>query len=113
MRRRAQRVGEQDREGAFVHLDAVPVGGAVEPGVLRPVAVGLLDGAQIGEDRQRVVGGAGGEEAARGLDQVARPDQMVAAEVVVALAEAPGDRQAGDRRARERRAAGARPARRC
>jgi hypothetical protein len=65
------------------------------------MAVGLLDRPEIGEDPQRILAGTGGKEAAGGLDEVARPDQVIAAEVLVALAEAPRDRQAGDRRPRE------------
>ena len=36
------------------------------------------------------------DEAAGGLDEVARPHQVIAAQVVVGLGEAPRDRQAGD-----------------
>ena len=39
---------------------------------------------------------AAGEERSARLAEVARPDEMVAAEVVVTLAESPGDRQARD-----------------
>ena len=97
-------VQQQHRERAFVELDAVPVGRAVQPAVLRPAAVVLLHRTQVAHHAQHLVVCAAGEEGARGLRQVARPDQMVAAQVVVALAAAPGDRQAGDQAARERRA---------
>ena len=39
----SQHVGEQDRKGAFIHLHAAPVGLAVEPSVLRPMAIRLLN----------------------------------------------------------------------
>ncbi len=92
-----QHVGKQDREGALVHLDARPVGLAVEPEVLRPAAGGLLQLAQIIEDRQRRFRVARGQKAAGRLDQVARPHEMVAAKIVIAFRIAPGDRQAGNR----------------
>ena len=97
----AKRVRQQDRKGAFIHLDAVPVGRSVEPCILRPMAVGLLDGAEIGQYLQRVGGRTGGQKAACRLDQVARPHQMIAAEVLVAFAETPWDRQACDGRSRK------------
>jgi len=54
------------------------------------VAVGLLDRPAVAQDRLGLGHRPGGEEAARGLDQVARPDQVVAAEILVALVEAQG-----------------------
>src|SRR5438105_4040791 len=95
-------IDEQDRQRAFVHLDAVPESGAVEPAILRPVAGGFLDRPQIVKDLARFALRSGGNHAARGLDEVARPDEMVAAQVLVAFGEAPGDRQAGDVAAGER-----------
>ena len=97
-------VQQQHREGAFVELDAVPVRRAVEPAVLRPAAIVLLDRAQVAHHAQHLVVRAAGEEGAGGLRQVARPHQVVAAQVIVALAAAPGDRQAGDQAAGEGRA---------
>ena len=46
---------------------------------------------------------AAGQKRSARLAKVARPDQMVAAHVVVALAESPGNRKARDDAARERR----------
>ena len=94
-----EHLGEQDRKGDLVHLHAAPVGPSVEPHVLRPAARGGLGLAEVVEDVKRLARVADGEEPAGGLDQVARPDQVIAAEVAVALGEAPGDRQAGDDRA--------------
>ena len=87
----AQHVGEDDGEGAFVHLDPAPIGPAVEPDILRPVAVRLLHRGEIGQHGLGLLRRAGGEEAARRLDEIARPDEMIAAEILVALVEAPGD----------------------
>ena len=46
---------------------------------------------------------AAGEQGARGFAEIAGPDEMIAAHIVVALAEAPRNRQAGDEASRERR----------
>ncbi len=92
---------EDDRERRFVHLDAVPVGFAVEPHVLRPVTVLLLRGLQVGEHVAGIPVGPDGQQGGRRLDEVARPDQVVAAQVAVALGGTPGDRQAGDQAALE------------
>ena len=81
----------------------MPVRRAVEPAVLRPGSVGLLRRPQIAQDAPHLRIPAAGQKRSAGLAEVARPDQMVAAEVVVALAEAPGNRQARDDAARERR----------
>src|SRR6185436_5103283 len=92
---------QQDRKGAFIHLDAVPVGRSIEPGILRPMAISLLDRAEIPQYLQCVGGSTGGQKAACRLDQVTRPHQMIAAEVLVAFTETPWDRQACDGRSRK------------
>ena len=38
----AQQIQQQDGEGGFVHLNTGPIGAAIEPEILRPVAVSLL-----------------------------------------------------------------------
>ncbi len=60
------------------------------------MTVGLLDGAQVVDDFSCLDFRAGGEQAARRLDQVARPDEVVAAQVFVAFGEPPWYRQTRD-----------------
>ena len=58
--------------------------------------VRLLSDFQIAQDAQRVGFGAGSQQTKRGFHQVARPDQMVSAQIFIALVESPGNRKAGD-----------------
>ena len=92
----AQQIEQKDGEGGFIHLDAAPVGTAVEPEILRPVAGGFLSGFEIAENSYGVSDGAGGEQCAGSFDEIAGPDEVIAAEVFVAFVEAPGDGEAGD-----------------
>ncbi len=92
----AQQIEQQNGERGFVHLDAAPVGTSVEPEILRPVARGFLRGLQVAQDADRIGDRSGGQQRASGFDQVARPDQMVAAEIFIAFVESPGNREAGD-----------------
>ena len=78
-----------------------PVRRAVEPHVLAPVAVRVLRHLQEMKHAPGVVKRAGRNEAAGRLDEVARPHEVIAAEVVVALLESPRDREAGDQAAAE------------
>ena len=98
----ADHVGEQDGEGAFVHLHTAPIGHAIQPDILRPVAIRLLYGAEIAEHGLGLVIGARRQQAAGILDEIARPDEVIAAEILIALVEAPGNGEAGDDRARHR-----------
>ena len=93
-----QRPGEQDRIRGLIELDAVPVPHSVDPLVLDPVSVGLLGGDEIGESTAGRAMRPEGNESARRFDEVARPDEVVPAEVVAGIA--PRDRQAGDGGAR-------------
>ncbi len=89
---------EQHRIGHLVELDPAPGGLAPEPLVLVPMAFGILGGDQVA---QRVAGlrlAAEGEQRARAFDEVARPDEMIAAALVPAVA--PGHAEAGHHRAR-------------
>ena len=88
--------GEHDGEGYLVELDAGPVGGSVDPEVLGEAAVGPLGAGQVDEGAEGGLGAAAGEESGGGLDHVAGPDEVVAAEVGVALGGAPGDGGRGD-----------------
>ena len=96
-------VQEQHRERAFVELHAAPIGRAVQPIVLPPRSVSLLGRPQITKDLADLAMRAAREQRARGFAEIAGPDEMIAPHVVVALAEAPRNRQAGDEASRERR----------
>src|SRR5208337_5213833 len=67
-----------------------------EPEILRPASGRFLRGFEIAQDARRVRNRSGSQQRSGGFDQIARPDQMVSAEVLVALAEAPRNREAGD-----------------
>jgi hypothetical protein len=95
-----QHVVEDDRKAGLVHLHTLPIGPAVEPGVLQPMPVGLLHGDQIIQDRLGMGAASRGEEPAGDLHEVARPHQMIAAQIVVALRRTPGDGKASDDRSR-------------
>ena len=83
--------GEDDGEGDLVELEAAPVGGAVDPEILGKAAVGLLRAGEIDEGAARGLTAAAGQQCGCGLHHVARPHQVIAAEIVVALGLAPGD----------------------
>ena len=89
-------IHQEDGEGRFVHLNAVPVRRAVEPHVLRPMAVRFLCHLEVSQHAPDVLVRAHRDEATGGLHEVSRPHQVVAAQVVVGLGEAPWDRQAGN-----------------
>ena len=92
----AQQIEQQNGERGFVHLDSAPVRTSVEPEILRPVAGGFLCGFEVAQHADRVGDGAGGQQCSGGFHQIARPDQMVAAQIFVAFVESPGNREAGD-----------------
>jgi hypothetical protein len=73
----------------------------VQPHVLRPVSIGFLGGLEIMQHAEGVVFSARRQQSAGTLDQIARPDQVVTAEIFVALVEAPGNGKAGDDSAEE------------
>src|ERR1043166_3568169 len=60
------------------------------------MAVGLLRDLQVPEHPSRRVAGAHGQKAPGGLDEIPRPREVIAPQVVVALRETPRDRQARD-----------------
>ena len=87
---------KDDGERDLIELNAGPVGRAVDPEVLREAAVWVLRAGQVDERAESRFRAAAGEQSGRGLDHVARPDEMIAAEVVVGLGGAPGDGCGGD-----------------
>ena len=60
------------------------------------MSVRLLGDFQIAQDAQGVGFGAGSQQAKRRFNQIARPDQMVSAQVFIAFVETPGNGKAGD-----------------
>ena len=60
------------------------------------MAVGFLGDGQVAQHPQAFLPGARGQQAAGALHEIPGPDQVVAAQVPVALGEAPGDGEAGD-----------------
>ena len=93
---------EQDRRSDFVELYAAPISAAIDPAILRKIAVGLLNACQPDQRAQRCGALSCREQRGGALHQVARPDQMIAADLVVALDLAPRDAQRGDYRALEK-----------
>src|SRR6185312_2282558 len=91
-----QHVVKQDRKSGLVHLDAAPIRPAVEPGILYPMPVGFLDRHEIAQDAFSGVCRTGREQPAGNLDEIAWPNQMVAAKIVIALGRAPRNRQTCD-----------------
>ena len=67
-------IDEQDRKGALVHLDATPIRSAIEPTILRPMAVRFLNGLQVANDIARRVLGTDRKKPTRNLHEIARPD---------------------------------------
>src|SRR5262245_30532091 len=95
-------IDEQDGKGAFIHLHAGPIGGAIEPAILRPMAVRLLGSFEPKQHAPCILEVARRDERTRRLDKVARPDEVVATEILVAFVEAPRNRETCDDSARER-----------
>src|SRR2546427_4093823 len=62
----------------------------------------LLGRHEVEESLSRVFSVSGGDEPSCCLRQVPRPDQVVSAQVVIALGETPWNRETGDHRARVR-----------
>ena len=60
------------------------------------MSIGFLRGFEVMQHAQSIVVRACGQQSAGILDQIARPDQVVATEILVALVEAPGNGEAGD-----------------
>ena len=89
--------GEDDRESDFIELLAAPVGGSVDPEVLRKAAVGLLSTGEIDQRAACRLGTAAGEHGGGRLHHVARPHEMIAAHVVVAAILSPGDGGGGNK----------------
>ncbi len=94
---RVQLRRQQYRQRHLVKLASAPVTAPVGEIVLRPAAVAGLRSDEVVERAQRVVDLPDRDHRERRLHRVARPDEMVSAGVVVAVA--PRHAQAGDDRA--------------
>ena len=89
-------IDEENGEGTFIKLHAVPIRRAIKPAILRPVTVCLLNAPQILNDALDFLFCSSGQQAAAGLYEVTRPREMVASEILVAFGGAPRNRQARD-----------------
>ena len=92
---------QQERRGNFVELHARPISGSVNPAILREAAILMLNGCQPDQGAQRRVGLTRRQKRGRALHQIASPDQMVTAPVIVRLGFAPGNAHRGDHGALE------------
>src|SRR6185437_13959370 len=90
---------EQDREAHLVELYAAPERRAVREVILAPTAILMLRRDEVGEHLPRTADLADRGQCEPGLDSVARPDQVIAAAAVAAVA--PGDAEARHHRARK------------
>src|SRR5205807_464671 len=91
-----QQVEQQDRKSSLIHLDAMPIGLAIQPKVLCPVTFCFLCRLQIPEHAQCINDCPCGDKSAGDLDQVAWPHQVVPTQIVIPLIKTPGDGKAGD-----------------
>ena len=87
---------EHDGESDFVELNSGPVGSAVNPEILREAAVGALRTREVDQGAASGFDAAAREQRRRRLHHVARPDEVIAAEVIVGFGVAPGDRRRSD-----------------
>ena len=63
--------------------------------------VGFLSRFQIAQDAQRIDRRVSSNESAGGLHKITRPHQVIAAEILVAFVESPGNGKAGNDAAEE------------
>ena len=87
---------EQDGKRDLVELDSLPVRLAVDPEILGETAVRVLADGQVDQGPQGRARVSRRQEARGGMDEVARPDEVISPSVVVALHLPPGNRQRGD-----------------
>ena len=94
-----QAPGEKNGEGGLIQLGAAPVRFAVDPEILVKASILLLGTGQIDQGPQRHLRTAGREQASGTVAHVPRPDQMVAAQIVVARILAPRNTERRDQSA--------------
>jgi len=71
--------GKQNRKGNFVQLQTFPIMAATQPLILIPVAIRVLGRHEIAQHGARFLCATQCQQSLRALDQIARPNQMVAA----------------------------------
>src|SRR5262245_49390277 len=87
---------QQYRESNLIKLHPGPVGGPVDPTVLRKTAVRPLNPCQPDQRAQRRSSLACGEKRACTLYEVAGPDQMITTKIQIAFSFAPRNAHRGD-----------------
>jgi hypothetical protein len=87
---------EHDRKSYLVQLNASPVGLPIYPRVLRKSAILLLNTGEIDKRPQRCNQITCGQQPGCAVDHVARPHQMIAAQILVPMRLAPGNAQRRD-----------------
>ena len=89
-------IHQENRQCRLVHLDSIPIGRSIQPHILRPVPIWQLSRLQIIEHAPCIRVRADGQQSAGRFHHVARPDQMVATQILITVARSPGDRETGD-----------------
>ena len=87
---------QQHRHGHLVELQPRPIGGSINPAVLRKSAVRPLNRRQPDQSAQRRACLTGGEQCCGAVHEVSRPHQVITAQILVAFGFAPGDTHRGD-----------------
>src|SRR5438132_1822436 len=82
---------QQYRETNLVELPPRPIGPSIYPTVLWETSVRRLHGRQPDQRAQRGACLTGGEQRGRAVHEVARPHQMIAAQILIAFGFAPGN----------------------
>src|SRR6185437_4384472 len=89
--------GKDDGKGDLIELDTRPVGGAVDPEVLGETAVGSLGAGEVDKSAKSSLCAVTCKQRRRGLNHVARPDEVITAEVGVSFGSPPGNGGRGDK----------------
>ncbi len=90
---------EDDGKRYFVKLDAGPVRRSIDPEVLREATVRMLRTGEVDQRAASGVDASASQQCGCGLHHVPRPDEVIAAEIVIGLRGSPRDRRRGDKRA--------------
>src|SRR3954449_6772950 len=80
-----QQIVEQNWKAGLIDLHALPIRSPIKPGFLRPMSVAVLCRLEIVENRFGAGFATRREQAARCLNGVARPNQMIPAEIFISL----------------------------
>ncbi len=93
---------QHDRKRHLIQLNARPVRRSVDPEVLREAPIRPLRTRQIHQRAPRRIDAPAGQQRRRRLHHVARPHQVIPAQIVVALRRSPRNRRRRNERARVR-----------